>query len=206
MRGAFVRLRTVPGALRSALMPACGWLRLTLPAGWLLCCERATVPEVVLLLRVLEPPRTGWPVLGRACVPLTLPVLPVEPVAGRRCWRTVVPLLRVGAVWRLTLPDEGFVGRACVALPLLRVLDPLRETWPEYPPLGRAAEELRLCEDMEGWLLRGVAEPRPLVLPAEPELLIWVDGADIEEEGRLPPLLRELPPPEPPRELLPPLV
>ncbi len=44
-----------------------------------------------------------------------------------------------------------------------------------------------------------------MVFPAEPDPRIWEEGADIEEEGRLPPL-RELPPPDPPRELLPPLV
>jgi hypothetical protein len=44
-----------------------------------------------------------------------------------------------------------------------------------------------------------------LVLPDWLELRVWEDGADIEEEGRLP-LLRALPLPDPPRELLPPLV
>ena len=64
------------------------------------------------------------------------------------------------------------------------------------------------CVDWEGaagWLFR-FTEPRPLVLPDWPELLVWEDGADIEEEGRVPPLLRAFPPPDPPRELLPPLV
>ena len=55
------------------------------------------------------------------------------------------------------------------------------------------------------WELR-LTEPSPLVLPDWPALLFWEEGADIEEEGRVPPLLRALPPPDPPRELLPPLV
>ena len=170
---------------------------------------RLTVPAVVpALLRVLDPPRAGWPALGRVCVPLVLPLLPTlperadVPLVGR-CWRTVVPEL---------LPVEGRAGRVTV-LPLLRVLDPPRLTWPELllPVLGRVGCvlrlgcELRLGEDMEGWLLRGAADPRPLVLPEYPEPRVWEDGADIEVEGRLPPLLRELPPPDPPRELLPPL-
>jgi hypothetical protein len=162
---------------------------------------------VVLALRVLDPPRAGCPALWRGCVLLAaeLPAEPVaEPLAGSRCWRTVPEFVVL-----LPLPVAGVEGRATVPelVPLLRVLDPLRLTWPLEPVLGRAAGlALRLGEDMEGWLLRGVAVPSPLVLPAEPELLIWGDGADIEEEGRLPPLLRELPPPDPPRELLPPLV
>jgi len=120
-------------------MPGWGWLRLTL-LPWLLC-ERATAPEVVLLLRTLLPPRTGWPALWRGCVPLTLPVEPVEPVAGSRCWRTAVPRLAVpellpegGTVWRVTLPE----------LVLLLVLEPPRETWPLEPVLGRAWPALRL--------------------------------------------------------------
>ena len=159
-----------------------------------------------MALRVLDPPRAGCPALGRACVLLAeLPAGLEEPLAGSRCWRTVV---LPEFVVLLPLPVAGVVGRATLpeVVPLLRVLDPLRLTWPLELVLGRAGLALRLEEDMEGWLLRGVAVPSPLVLPAEPELLIWVDGADIEEEGRLPPLLRELPPPDPPRELLPPLV
>ena len=62
-----------------------------------------------------------------------------------------------------------------------------------------------LWEGAAGWEFR-FTEPRPLVFPDWPELLDWEEGADIEDEGRVPPLLRELPPPDPPRELLPPLV
>ena len=170
------------------LMPGCGWLRLTLPPGWLgfcrLCC-RTVVPEEEdgALVRALLPPRAGWPVEGRVCVA-------AGPESGRRCCctepRLTVPLLPVlGMLWRVVEP-----------LLLLRALLPLRLGW---PPPG-------VLREMEGWLLRGV-ELRPFVFPAEPEPRICEEGADIEEEGRPPPLLlRELPPPEPLRELLPPLV
>ena len=93
------------------------------------------------------------------------------------------------------------------ALPelLLRVLLPLRLAW--LPPRAGwlLPVEGRLCCTLLFWLLR-LTEPRPLVLPDWLELRVWEDGAEIEEEGRPPPLLRALPPPDPPRELLPPLV
>ena len=50
------------------------------------------------------------------------------------------------------------------------------------------------------WLLR-LTELSPLVLPDWLEDLDCEAGAETEEEGRLPPLLRELPPPDPLREL-----
>ena len=113
------------------------------------------------------------------------------PLSGMRCCctepRLTEPLLLgLGGVWRVVVP------------PLLRALLPPRLTWPPgLPPI--------LLWEEEGWLLRGV-ELRPFVFPAEPDPRICGEGADIEEEGRPPPLLRELPPPDPPRELLPPLV
>ena len=173
-------------------MPGWGWLRLMLPPGWpgswRPCGVRTVVP---LPLRTLLPPRVGWP--ERAWVPLPVRgcVLPPD---GAVCCRDTLP--------------EGVEGRVVVAEepPLLRTLLPPRLTWPLLLPL-------REEEGIEGWVLRWagweelrLTEPRPLVLPDNPELRDWEDGADIEEEGRLPPLLRELPPPDPPRELLPPLV
>ena len=65
----------------------------------------------------------------------------------------------------------------------------------------------------EGWLAAAwlrdwlrLTEPRPLVLPDWLALRFCEEGAETEEVGRLPPLVRELPPPDPLRELLPPLV
>ena len=129
--------------------------------------------------------------------------LALPPIGSSRCWRTA-PLLA------LLPPVDGVEGCWRVTLPLLlplRELLPLRLIWPlgALLPEDRLGCALRFCAGADGWLLR-LTEPRPFVLPDWPELLIWEDGADIEEEGRLPPLLRELPPPDPPRELLPPLV
>jgi len=98
----------------------------------------------------------------------------------------------------MELLEPGVLWRVTELLLLLRVLLPLRLTC----PLGRLC--CMLCWDEEGWLLR-VAELSPLVFPVERDPRDCEEGADIEEEGRLPPL-RELPPPDPPRELLPPLV
>lgn len=181
-------------------MPGWGWLRLMLPPGWpgswRPCGVRTVVP---LPLRTLLPPREGWPVrdwlLTPACGWVLLPVRGcVLPTEGAACWREGVE----GRVWEAEEPLR--------TLPLLRVLLPPRLTWPLLLPL-------REEEGIDGWVLRWAGEdeelrftePRPLVWPDWPEERIWEEGADIEEEGRPPPL-RALPPPEPPRELLPPLV
>ena len=68
--------------------------------------------------------------------------------------------------------------------------------------LEAAGWELR-CEE---WLLLRLTELSPLVLPDWLALRFCEEGAETEEAGRLPPLLRELPLPDPLRELLPPLV
>ena len=96
------------------------------------------------------------------------------------------------------MPEELLLR---VLLPLRLVWLPLRAGW-LLPVAGALCRTLLLEEEEE---LR-LTEPRPFVLPDWLELRVWEDGADIEEEGRPPPLLRALPPPDPPRELLPPLV
>jgi len=145
---------------------------------------------VVLRLSTLLPPRAGWPA-GRV-----LSLLPELVVAGGsiRCWRMAPLLMLPLELLLLPLPAEGVLWR--VAVPPL----PLRAGW-LLPVDGALCRMLLLLLEV----LR-LTEPRPFVLPDWLELRVWEDGADIEEEGRPPPLLRALPPPDPPRELLPPLV
>ena len=108
--------------------------------------------------------------------------------------------------WRLSLrlTLELDCWREVLLLLLLRTLLPprvaallLERDW-----LEAAGWELR-CEE---WLLLRLTELSPLVLPDWLALRFCEEGAETEEAGRLPPLLRELPLPDPLRELLPPLV
>jgi len=162
---------------------------------------------VVLRLSTLLPPRAGWPVTWR--VRVSLPELPAG--GSIRCWRTAPPLMEPED---LLLPTLGVDCRVAVPPLLLRellplrVLLPLRLTWLPLRAGWPLPVDGRLCCMLWFWLLwvLRLTEPRPLVLPDWLERRVWEDGADIEEEERLPPLLRALPLPDPPRELLPPLV
>jgi len=132
--------------------------------------------------------------------------LPELPAGGSiRCWRTAPLLMEPEDL--LLLPALGVDCRVAVPPLLLRELLPLRLTWLPLRAGWLLPVDGRLCCTLWFWLLwvLRLTEPRPLVLPDWLELRVWEDGADIEEEGRLP-LLRALPLPDPPRELLPPLV
>ena len=159
---------------------------------------------MVLRLSTLLPPRAGWPAGWRV-----RSLLPELPVGGSiRCWR-MEPLLMLPLLEPLLLPvlAEGALWRVAELPLLLRVLLPLRLAWLPLRAGWLLPVDGALCR-MLLWLLEELrlTEPRPFVLPDWLELRVWEDGADIEEEGRPPPLLRALPPPDPPRELLPPLV
>jgi hypothetical protein len=166
-------------------MPGCGWLRLMLPPGWEGFWR--------LCVRTLLPPRVGCVLLRERVCGATL-----------SCRRALEFALdwRLTLDWRLSLRLTLELDCERVLLLLLRTLLPPRVAalLPERDWLEAAGCELR-CED---WLR--LTELSPLVLPDWLALRFCEEGAETEEAGRLPPLLRELPLPDPLRELLPPLV
>ena len=123
---------------------------------------------------------------------LTLPLLlrlELLPVRGCCCLRSADGCCLRSVEFDLLVEACGRLAEDCLLLlaeDCLLALDCCR--------LGCAA--LRCAE----WLLR-LTELSPLVLPDWLDDLDCEEGADTEEEGRLPPLLRELPPPDPLREL-----
>ena len=136
-------------------------------------------------------------------------MLPELAVAGGsiRCWRMAPLLMLPLELLLLPLPAEGVLWRVAVPPLPLRVLLPLRLAWLPLRAGWLLPVDGALCRMLLLLLeVLRLTEPRPFVLPDWLELRVWEDGADIEEEGRPPPLLRALPPPDPPRELLPPLV
>ena len=181
LRGACSLRRTVRGALL-VLMPDWGWLRLMLASGrawrlWPLLPLRTLLPLRLSLLR------DGWAVRERVAEPLA-----AEDLVS---WRGFCSRM---AVLRLLL----LLLRTLLPLRLLLTLL-LRLAW---LPLLR--EGWLTADWLRDWLR--LTEPSPLVLPDWLALRFCEEGAETEEVGRLPPPVRELPPPDPLRELLPPLV